>query len=467
MLLTSDIPNPAAFARELLDVVHEPVLVLDAELRILAASAAFFLEFGVSEDEALGCSIFSVGGGAWTPPELRHLLTDLAPGRSAVESHPLRLRVADGGLCAFTANVRPVRAGVNRIEFFLLSLFRRKEALSPRRPADDSLLRLLAEHATDVAVVYARDGSCLHASAATDSVLGYAPGEWAVVDPFEMIHPADRGEVRARLGQLSAAGAGRRITFRVRRRSGEYIWLESAFRRVSHATHGELLLVSARDVTERQRSEDAVRWLSRQTRLILDSAGEGLFGIDSRGGVTFINPAAGRLLGYPVAELMGRPHDVFTAGSAAAELGATLRDGLPRRSSDSGFLRRDGQMILVEYSCTPARQHGEVVGAVVTFRDVTERRRAEAALRRSEWLAGVGETVLGLRHEINNPLTTLLAGASILEMGGNSPEEEHEIVAAIADQARRIGEVVRRLTERQEDPPIRLDGEQRMLDLTG
>ncbi|HEX6069000.1 MAG TPA: PAS domain-containing protein, partial [Longimicrobiaceae bacterium] len=201
----------------------------------------------------------------------------------------------------------------------------------------------------------------------------------------------------------------------------------------------------------RKRAEDALRWLSRQTKLILDTAAEGIFGVDVLGTVTFANPAAASMLQLKPEDLIGNPYRHFVALPADGsqredEIATTLRDGLARTVRRAEFLRLDGQPVVVEFTCSPARQHGVVVGAVITFRDVSERLRAEANIRRSEWLAAVGQTVQAFRHEINNPLSALLAGVQLLEMGGNSPEEEREMVASVAAHARRIRDAVRQLT---------------------
>jgi signal transduction histidine kinase len=161
---------------------------------------------------------------------------------------------------------------------------------------------------------------------------------------------------------------------------------------------------------------------------------------------------------------MGQSYRQFAPD--AEEVQATLADGLDRVVSEREFSCGDAPPILVELTCTPARVHRAVVGAVVTVRDVSERRRAEEAVRRARWLAGIEQTVLTLRHEINNPLTAMLAEVSLLEMGGNTPEEEREMVASIADGARRIRDVIRRLTECQESPVLRSDSSRPMLDLS-
>ncbi len=95
------------------------------------------------------------------------------------------------------------------------------------------------------------------------------------------------------------------------------------------------------------------------------------------------------------------------------------------------------------------------------------RRAAEAELRRARYLAGIGETVIAVRHEINNPLTALMAHAAMLESGRLDPADAKGSVQAILDQARRIAGVVQRL-DALDDPRTReyAQGKQ-MLDITG
>jgi PAS domain S-box-containing protein len=456
---------PGSLAGEIIGLLHQPFLVLDAERRVAAASEPFYLHFGLRTDQVVGRSVYELGEGEWAAPAVRSLLEEIAPTRAVVEDHPLPVasRAAPGEQVLCT--LRPVRAGANEIELYLLSF---RSVPLPHHAPPRSLARLANEHVTDVVTLYRRDGTCLYAGSAVHEALGYAPEEWRRFRACDVVHPADR---QALLDRFSADGhldVPWRLTVRVRRKSGEYAWMDTAVRLVQDDELGEIVHTSARDVSERKRAEEAVHWLSRHVKLILDSAAEGIFGVDVQGAITFINPAAARTLAYPVAELVGHPYRRLLADDAPEEdaISAVLRDGVARRTLDAAFVRRDGSRFTVEYACNPARQRGALVGAVVTFRDVSERMRAEANLRRSEWLAGVGQTALAVRHEINNPLTSLLAEASMLEIGGNSPEEERDMIASIAGQARRIRDVVRRLTERQDDPPVRHDGPEAMLDLT-
>src|SRR5688572_9527452 len=125
-------------------------------------------------------------------------------------------------------------------------------------------------------------------------------------------------------------------------------------------------------------------------KLLLDAAGEGIYGLDVDGRSTFINPAAARLTGHSVEELLGqRMHDIVHHAHADGSvypnhecpIYAAFKDGMIRNGGDEVFWRKDGSCFPVEYTSTPIYQGSTLVGAVVVFRDITLRRRTEDQLR--------------------------------------------------------------------------------------
>jgi PAS domain S-box-containing protein len=452
----------AALVGEIIGTLQEPFLALDAEGRITGASEAFATTFGFAPDLLPGRRLEELGPGGWGGEELRSVLLESA-SVEMIGGRELELPSAAGELLRARVNVRPLRRGVDELTGYLLS-FRLSAAPESNGDAQPGLARLAALHGSDLVALYRPDGRCVFVGPGCESALGYSRLEWLELQACDHLHRVDQEACRSALSGQRLGAEPQRFPARVRARTGEYVWLDLTLRAVEHPVHGPLLHVRARESTRERRAEEALRWLARQMRLILDSAGEGIFGVDARGVVTFANPAAARLLHRSVGELMGQSYRQFAPD--AEEIQATLADGLDRVVSEREFSCGDAPPIVVELTCTPARLHGSVVGAVVTFRDVSERRRAEEAVRRARWLAGIEQTVLALRHEINNPLTALLAEVSLLEMGGNTPAEEREMVASIADQARRIRDVIRRLTECQERPVLRSDSSRPMLDLS-
>jgi diguanylate cyclase (GGDEF)-like protein/PAS domain S-box-containing protein len=141
-------------------------------------------------------------------------------------------------------------------------------------------------------------------------------------------------------------------------------------------------------VIERSQSARERERLTRRMEVLLNSAGDGICGIDLDGKTTFANPAAARLLGWPVDELIGRPlHDLVHAAPAGHETHS--RSSCPlhvpgviaHRPDDDTFQRPDGTSFPVEYTTRPLQEDGLLSGAVITFKDVTERRRFELQLQ--------------------------------------------------------------------------------------
>ncbi len=126
-----------------------------------------------------------------------------------------------------------------------------------------------------------------------------------------------------------------------------------------------------------------------QNQLILKAAGEGIYGVDADGRATFVNPAAERILGWRAEELIGKNihlaiHHSHNDGSdycvEDCPIYAAFHDGTVRRVQDEVFWCRDGHPVPVEYTSTPIFDGGKRLGAVVIFRDVSERKQAEIKL---------------------------------------------------------------------------------------
>ena len=160
-------------------------------------------------------------------------------------------------------------------------------------------------------------------------------------------------------------------------------WLEKAAETVGKG------LRFALEIEERRQAEE-------RNRLLLESSAEGIYGTNTEGRITFINAAACRMLGFSIDELMGQPsHALFhhhrPDGSAYPEEDcptlAAYKQGKASRVDNEVLWRKDGVPFPVEYGVTPIRKEGAVLGAVITFSDITERKRAEAELKRINFMS--------------------------------------------------------------------------------
>ena len=136
---------------------------------------------------------------------------------------------------------------------------------------------------------------------------------------------------------------------------------------------------------------EALKKSEAESQLILTSAAEGIYGLDLEGRTTFVNPAAAQMLGWQPEDLLGKPqhaiiHHTRSDGSAYdrkdCPIYAAFKDGDIHTVDDEVFWRKDGTSLPVEYTSTPIRaENGSLTGAVVTFRDITQRLQAESDLR--------------------------------------------------------------------------------------
>jgi len=148
--------------------------------------------------------------------------------------------------------------------------------------------------------------------------------------------------------------------------------------------------IMERNNKELQESEQRCRQFVVQNKLILESAGEGIFGLDLNGRHTFVNPAAAKMLGYATDELIGKHshstwHHTKPYGSPypveECPIYAAYTDGYIHRGSDEVFWRKDGTSFDVEYISTPIVENESIAGAVVTFTDITERKQLEVRIK--------------------------------------------------------------------------------------
>ncbi|MCB1956635.1 MAG: PAS domain S-box protein [Rhodocyclaceae bacterium] len=235
------------------------------------------------------------------------------------------------------------------------------------------------------------------------AMLGYQPGE---VEPHydsweALIHPDDRDEVRSRLVEHLRGSSERFVCeYRMRHKDDDrWVWIHGLGQVIHFDQNGVPLRAAGiqLDVTERRRAEERDRLsqreilrLSSRNELLLNSAGEGIFGVDVDGRCMFINPMALDLLGLSERDALERPcleffelrgDDGVAFRAEASPVVLTLADGM-RRQVEETLVRRDGSSIAVRMTVTEMREGSERIGVEVMFQDISARRAMERELER-------------------------------------------------------------------------------------
>lgn len=300
---------------------------------------------------------------------------------------------------------------------------------------------------------------------------------------LEQLHPDDRAPTMAAWQEI-ASDQDFHVEFRIRRHDGEYRWFDTQAARLRdvegrtvkwfgsntditerkqaaaeleqtnhqlqqtlgklQAAHEEILELNRRleqRVLERTKELDTER---RHRALLLNSAGDGLYGLDLEGRISFINPAGARIVGYTIEELLGQSmhlkcHHTYPDGRPfpreECPIYSAFRDGQVHHHDDDVMWRQDGSMVPIEYTSTPIRDDvGRLAGATVVFRDITERKRHEAELAAAKAAAenanrAKSDFLASMSHELRTPLNGIL-GMNELLLNTELTERQRQFVDA-------------------------------------
>jgi len=228
------------------------------------------------------------------------------------------------------------------------------------------------------------------------------------------------------------------------------------------------LVCLIRDLTAQKEAEKRANVLKKRNDLILTSAGEGIMGLDRDGNITFVNPAAQKILGYSEEELIGknthpllhhhRP-DKTPYPEEECPIYASFRDGKIYRMEEDVFWHKDKTPIHVQYTSTPIWEDGRLSGAVVTFQDITERKREEQEreslreqLQQAQKMQAIGQLAGGVAHDFNNLLTAICGNADLasLKLTKDNPVQRHiQEIQKVADRATSLTRQLLALSRKQ------------------
>lgn len=289
--------------------------------------------------------------------------------------------------------------------------------VSDRKQAEAAKMRLasIVESSEDAIIGKTLDGIIQSWNAGAEKIYGYTAAEVQGQSILFLGLPDRVSEVPQLLAAITQGSSIDHYETVHRRKNGEQIHVSLTLSPIKNAT-GEIIGVStiARDITDIKRIEKSLERIRHQNELILNSAGEGICGLDEFGNTTFINRSAVQMLGYSITELHGKPINIIL-NSNSAPIYAALKDGSVHHASNAIFWRKDGSSFPVDYISTPIEEQGKIVGAVVTFNDISDRLAIERM--KNEFISVVS-------HELRTPLTSIRAAMGLLAAGVLNTNQE-------------------------------------------
>jgi PAS domain S-box-containing protein len=434
--LADEIQN---YAQNIVDTVREPLLILDATLRVRSANRAFYQTFQVSPGETEGRLIYELGNGQWDIPDLRTLLEDIVPKSSVFDDFELDHTFPAIGRRVMLLNARKLQAG-HHGELVVLAM----EDVTERKRAEEALVKggalqnAIFNSANFSSIATDEKGVIQIFNVGAERMLGYTAAEVMnkitpadISDPQEVITRAKA--LSAELGTTITPGfealvfkASRGIediyelTY-IRKDGSRFPAIVSvtALREEQGGIIGYLLIGTDNTVrkqveAERMLLDQRVRDQQFYTRSLIESNIDALMTTDPRGIITDVNKQMEALTGCTRDELIGAPFKDYFTDPERAEAGIRLVLGESKLTDYELTARaRDGKETVVSYNASTFHDRDrKLQGVFAAARDVTERKRYEQSLQQANRAKSV--FLANMSHEIRTPMNAILGFSQLM-----------------------------------------------------
>jgi len=343
-------------------------------------------------------------------------------------------------------------------------------------------LRLVTDNMLDMVVQTDAEGRFQYVSPSHERLMGIKVEDLVGTSIFERVHPEDQERALKTFIEGVQARVPRKADVRYKHGDGHYAWIESVGNPIfDEKDHLVGTIIASRDITERKRMEDEVRHysqtleelVSERTKKLTESEGrfrqmtdmlpESVFELDTAGRVIFLNQTGVKMLGYDDGDLekgLNAFQVISPENHPALKANITrIMGGGPSPGYEYVVIRKDGTRFPAIAYASPITKEGKTAGLRGVLVDITERKKMEAALTKSQRLAAIGETAAMVGHDLRNPLqtttTTLYLARRLLNSGKTEDRNEglglleelddqiyymDKIVSDLQDYARPMGD---------------------------
>jgi PAS domain S-box-containing protein len=392
------------YAESIINTVREPLIVLDHDLRVVTASRSFYEVFKVKPEETVEQLIYDLGNKQWDIPKLRELLETILPQKTTFDNYEVEHNFSTIGRRIMLLNARQIKRVFGKERIILLAI----EDITERRRLESLLIdseeqyRRLFETASDgIVLLEKREGKITHANPATEKMLGYTQKE-SIGNKLQDIGVLlDTSDFQTTMQNLNKSGILNYRNVKVETKSGQHIDTE-----IYLVDRAKLAQCNIRDITERKWAQEALKknqHLLAETERI-GKVGGWEFNIDTEKQIW--------------TEEIYRIHEVDLTFDPTVEKGVNFYTPASRPIIERAVQRtlEHGEPFDVELEIITAKgnlrsvhaigradlEHRRVYGF---FQDITERKQAEEALRKSEReLKSKAENL----EEVNTALNVLL-----------------------------------------------------------
>ena len=415
------------YAESIVETVREPLLVLDADLKIISANRNFYRTFKVTPAETIGTFIYDLGNKQWDIPKLRELLEEVLPEKEAFDDFEVEHNFQDIGHKIMLLNARQIYRKDIGSKMILLAIedITEHKRLENLLKESEKRYKRVFETASDGIVFFEQhEGKITHANPATEKMLGYTQKEIIGSKLQDIGITLDMGDFQTTLRNLDKSGILNYRNVKAETKSGQHIDTE-----ISLVDRAELVQCNIRDITERKRAKEALRLSEEKYRWMLDNMADVITVMDMNLRFTYVSPSIMRMRGYTAEEAAVQTFEqvmtpesmqisakVFEEETKLEASGTADPDRI--RIVEVEQYRKDGSIVLMENHLSFMRDEAKKpVGIISVSHDITDRKRAEEEIKNIIWFQQV------LMDAVPSPI--FYKDADCVYIGGNKAFERY------------------------------------------
>ena len=464
-LLKRELVKPAA-----IEELPDGVMLVDMDGKIVYINKAFEKLLGYTSDELIGKSALELPTyrGAKDMEKAREALKEVMEKGTAehIDIGAINKSGEEIAISFAASVIKDAQGNPKTLVAVMRDITRRKWAEAVLKDREENF-RALIDNSMDISVITNIDLTVRYVSPSIERTLGYKPEEIIGKNALDFLSPEDVQNVTRDYASFTQnPGQPVALEVRFRHKDGSWRVIDSITNNLVNDPTVMGLVINARDITERKQAEEALKEREEHFRALIENSLDGFAILNDDLSILYESPSAERILGLKLEELIGKsildfihPDDKENVIKTFRRLARHPAQAVP---AEIRFLHKDGTWHIMEGTANNLLNNPAVKGIVINYRDVTERQRAQEALKqREEHFRVMIENSLDDVSILDGKGNILYQSPSIERVLGYKPEEHKGRNSFVFVHPDDIPDVMKAFTELVENPGSAYKGELR------